>query len=178
MRYSLLKTGGEQGYWMAVVAEETSALCGAGAPSDGLDARVIGGGSGGSGAATIVSHLGRRALLIEKDRHPRFHIGESLRPMSMALLNQFGGLDRAEALAVRTLGADFPSAGHARYQVLSFARSPNPTWSPPIQVRRQALDYLLFENAMVTEVTTVELPHITDAEFGADEVEAAGSGRS
>ena len=54
------------------------------------DVIVIGGGPGGSTAATLLSQRGRRVLLIEKDRHPRFHIGESLLPFNLPLFDQLG----------------------------------------------------------------------------------------
>src|SRR5262245_23950096 len=44
------------------------------------DVVVVGGGPAGSSAATTLCRQGRRVLLVEKDRFPRFHIGESQLP--------------------------------------------------------------------------------------------------
>ena len=41
---------------------------------------VMGGGPAGSTAATLLTRLGRKVILLEKAHHPRFHIGESLLP--------------------------------------------------------------------------------------------------
>ena len=45
-----------------------------------VDVVIIGGGPGGSTAGALLAQKGWRVLLLEKDRHPRFHIGESLLP--------------------------------------------------------------------------------------------------
>ncbi|MDD2759786.1 MAG: FAD-dependent oxidoreductase, partial [Methylomonas sp.] len=44
------------------------------------DVVVAGGGPAGSTAATLLSQQGHRVLLLERDKHPRFHIGESMLP--------------------------------------------------------------------------------------------------
>ena len=46
------------------------------------DVIIIGGGPAGSTAATTLAQLGRRVLVLEKEKFPRFHIGESLLPYS------------------------------------------------------------------------------------------------
>jgi flavin-dependent dehydrogenase len=45
---------------------------------------VIGGGPGGSTIAALLAERGKRVVLVEKERHPRFHIGESLLPLNRA----------------------------------------------------------------------------------------------
>ena len=47
------------------------------------DVLVIGGGPGGATIAALLAERGRNVVLIEKSRHPRFHIGESLLPLNM-----------------------------------------------------------------------------------------------
>ena len=44
------------------------------------DVVVIGGGPAGSAAATLVAEAGRKTLLVEREKVPRFHVGESLMP--------------------------------------------------------------------------------------------------
>jgi len=46
------------------------------------DVAVIGGGPGGSTAATLLARRGYKVIALEKARHPRFHIGESLLPVA------------------------------------------------------------------------------------------------
>lgn len=54
------------------------------------DAIVIGGGPAGSTVASRLAQRGRHAVLVEQERFPRFHIGESLLPCSMPLFDQLG----------------------------------------------------------------------------------------
>ncbi|NJM10197.1 MAG: NAD(P)/FAD-dependent oxidoreductase [Bdellovibrionaceae bacterium] len=54
------------------------------------DVAIIGGGPGGSHAATVLAQAGKRVAIIEQEAYPRFHIGESLLPASMPLFKQTG----------------------------------------------------------------------------------------
>ena len=56
--------------------------------SNKTDVLVIGGGPGGSTAAIMLTELGHRVTLLEKAHHPRFHIGESLLPANLPLLER------------------------------------------------------------------------------------------
>src|SRR4051794_38829699 len=54
------------------------------------DVLIIGGGPAGTTAAAILAERGRDVVLLEKDRHPRFHIGESLLPGNLPLFERLG----------------------------------------------------------------------------------------
>src|SRR5580704_3252225 len=58
------------------------------------DAIVIGGGPAGSSAATILAQKGRRVVLLEKEKFPRYHIGESLLPYAFFTLERLGILGK------------------------------------------------------------------------------------
>src|ERR1017187_3939587 len=61
------------------------------------DAIVIGGGPAGSTAAAILAQKGRRVVLLEKEKFPRYHIGESLLPYGYFVLERLGVLDKMKA---------------------------------------------------------------------------------
>ena len=54
------------------------------------DVAIIGGGPAGSTAAALLARAGRRVLVLERDKFPRFHIGESLLPFSMQAFTRLG----------------------------------------------------------------------------------------
>jgi flavin-dependent dehydrogenase len=71
------------------------------------DVAVIGGGPAGSTAAALLARRGHKVIALEKEHHPRFHIGESLLPMNLPLFERLGVLDKVHALGVFKPGADF-----------------------------------------------------------------------
>jgi flavin-dependent dehydrogenase len=135
------------------------------------DVLVVGGGPGGSAIAIMLARMGHRVRLIEKDSHPRFHIGESLLPMSMPIFDALGVRESVEALGVIKRGADFPSGGGDGYHVFSFGRSLNPTWPYAVQIRRADLDRTLFEAARRAGVATLENTQAEEVRFLDEAVE-------
>ena len=114
------------------------------------DVLVIGGGPAGSTAAIALARSGWRVLQLEKARHPRFHIGESLLPMNLPILQRLGVLDRVAAIGIYKPGADFPltlADGTPKVQVFRFDRALNPQFGYAYQVKREEYDRLLFEAA-------------------------------
>src|SRR5947207_4375631 len=60
------------------------------------DVAIIGGGPAGSTAATLLARAGRRVLVCERERFPRYHIGESLLSATLAVLAHSGALPAVE----------------------------------------------------------------------------------
>jgi flavin-dependent dehydrogenase len=54
------------------------------------DVAIIGGGPAGSTAACLLAQAGRRVIVLERDKFPRFHIGESLLPYSLPAFERMG----------------------------------------------------------------------------------------
>ena len=111
------------------------------------DVLVAGGGPAGSTVAALLARRGLKVTLVERDRHPRFHIGESLLPMNMPIVQRLGLADELDAIGVKKLGADFPADNERGYNVFSFDRCLNPTWPFAYQVKREEFDLMLFEHA-------------------------------
>jgi flavin-dependent dehydrogenase len=129
---------------------------------------VVGGGPAGSTAAALLARQGVRVTLVEKSRHPRFHIGESLLPMNMPIFERLGVLDQVMAIGQRKHGADFPAANERGYNVFRFARTLNPGTGYAVQVRREALDQLLFAHAAACGAETHEDTEVLGIDFAED----------
>jgi len=111
------------------------------------DIAVIGGGPGGSTAAALLARRGYRVVALEKARHPRFHIGESLLPMNLPVFERLGVLDKVRAIGVYKRGADFESDTPAGYSTFAFDRALGSSPPHAYQVYRQDFDKMLFEHA-------------------------------
>ena len=63
------------------------------------DTLIIGAGPAGSTAAALLAEKGRRVLVLEKEKFPRYHIGESLMPFCWFTLERLGVLGEMERIA-------------------------------------------------------------------------------
>jgi flavin-dependent dehydrogenase len=144
------------------------------------DVLVVGGGPGGSTASTLLAQRGWRVTLLEKVRHPRFHIGESLLPANMPIFEEIGALAKLEALGRQKLGADFPR-DDGSYYTFRFDRALGDTPPFAYQVKREQMDQMLFEHAREHGVDARELVTVERVEFDAEGVTArldAGGAKS
>src|ERR671918_648792 len=79
--------------------------------TDTYDVAIIGGGPAGSTAASLLSRAGRRVIIFERERFPRFHIGESLLPFSMKAFTRLGLHEKfRQAGFIKKFGGEFLSA--------------------------------------------------------------------
>jgi flavin-dependent dehydrogenase len=113
-----------------------------------LDVAVVGGGPAGSVCAARLASQGRRVAVVERTHHPRFHLGESLLPASMPVLEALGLLDAARSRFLPKHGARFVDAHDGRLTVrYAFADAFHARSDHALQVPRDEFDELLFRNA-------------------------------
>ena len=126
------------------------------------DVLVIGGGPAGSTAAALLAQQGRQVTLVEKESHPRFHIGESLLPRNLDILERLGVLEQVRGIGVHKPGAEFVSDRTGRSCAFPFAQALDRNRTHAWQVRRSEFDRLLFTNAGRLGATTMERTRVTD----------------
>jgi len=131
-----------------------------------FDVAVIGGGPAGATTACRLARAGRRIILLERDRFPRFHIGESLLASVNDVLEEIGAADlvRAQGFPVKW-GATFSTGDLTVERFADFAvsrevRAPQ-TW----QVPRAEFDELLLRHAAACGADVREGHRVLDAAF-------------
>jgi flavin-dependent dehydrogenase len=78
--------------------------------SEMYDVAIIGGGPAGSTAATLLARAGRRVIVIEREKFPRFHIGESLLPFSLGAFDRLGVREKMDRIFMPKYGGEIASA--------------------------------------------------------------------
>ena len=129
------------------------------------DVLVIGGGPGGSTVSPLLSRLGHHVVLLEKAHHPRFHIGESLLPANLPLLERLGVAEAVRAIGQHKPGAEFVSPHHDHSQTFMFADAWDKSMPAAYQVKRAEFDEILIRNAAKEGVQVHEGCQAKSVEF-------------
>ncbi len=135
---------------------------------EACDIMVIGGGPAGATAAALLAAGGRRVVLADKDRHPRFHIGESLLPRNLAIFDRLGLREQVHALGVFKPGAEFVTDATGEQVTFSFASGLDRRYTHCYQVPRAAFDSVLLANARAKGAVVLEETRVVRAAFAAD----------
>ena len=144
-----------------------------------FDVVVVGGGPGGSSTATFLADGGLRVALFERERFPRFHVGESLMPATMLLLEELGARAAIEERGFQLkYGATFiDEDNNAATQTFYFLPGqPWPNYS--YQVPRAEFDTVLLEHATKRGVTVFQPATVEGTEFDAGGVTLTVSGEN
>ena len=140
------------------------------------DVLIIGGGPAGTTFGSLMKKRGFDVTLLEKDHHPRFHIGESLLPMNLPILESLGVLAEVNAIGVPKMGADFTVGNSgAEHVTFHFREALGESPDSAFEVRRSEFDHILFRNCQNTGVHTFEGMKVRQVEAigqGAHKVEA------
>src|SRR5580693_9172117 len=113
------------------------------------DVILIGAGPAGSTASALLSEYGHRVLVLEREKFPRYHIGESLLPFTYQPLERLGLIGRMRKSAfVKKYSVQFVSpSGRASQPFYFFDRYDRETVAQTWQVLRSEFDQMLLDNA-------------------------------
>ncbi len=116
-------------------------------PAARADVAVIGGGPGGSCAAAMLARGGLSVVLLERDRFPRDHVGESLLPASIPILERLGVLPAVEAAGFLPKHGATMVWGSDPEPWSWYFRETNRSYPSSYQVTRPEFDQILLEHA-------------------------------
>jgi flavin-dependent dehydrogenase len=109
-------------------------------------------------------------VLLEKTRHPRFHIGESLLPANLPIFERLGVAEDIRAIGMQKWGAEFVSPWHGRAETFEFSEA----WPRKVQpeslpfayhVRRSQFDEILIRRAATQGAQVIEGCRARDVQF-------------
>ena len=130
------------------------------------DVFVIGCGPAGSTIGTLLSERGRDVVVVDKERHPRFHIGESLLPLNMPILERLGVWDELVKIGIRKNAAEFESRAAGKTVEFQFCTAFDKRWPHAFQVRRSEFDHMLLRNCAAKGARVYEGARVTSVDFG------------
>src|SRR3954452_3107531 len=138
-------------------------------PESKYDVVVIGGGPAGSTVSTLVADSGRRVALFERERFPRFHIGESLIPETYWVLKRIGMLEKMQrSHFVKKYSVQFVNASGKLSAPFHFWDNKPHECSQTWQVIRSEFDTMMLDNAREQGVVVHQPARVLDVLFEGD----------
>ena len=135
------------------------------------DVAIVGGGPAGSTAAALLARAGRRVVVFERDRFPRFHIGESLLPFSMKAFTRLGLHEKfLRAGFMEKFGGEMCGACSEKGVKFYFKDGYGSQTDRSYQVTRAEFDKVLLDHARENGAEVREETGVDRIEFGAGEV--------
>jgi geranylgeranyl reductase family protein len=134
------------------------------------DVAIIGGGPAGSTAACVLAQHGRKVVVLEREKFPRFHIGESLLPYSMNAFERLGVQEKLKAISMEKIGGEVASSCGSRKVRFYFRTGFRLEQTKSYQVKRADFDKLLLDHAAEAGARVHEEAHVEKVEFASDSV--------
>ena len=136
------------------------------------DVAIIGGGPAGSTAAALLALAGRRVIVFEREKFPRFHIGESLLPFSMKAFTRLGLHEKfLRAGFMKKFGGEIVGACSESGTKFYFKDGYRSQTDHAYQVTRGDFDKVLLDHAVECGAEVHEETSVDQVEFSNDEVE-------
>src|ERR1041385_2183786 len=136
------------------------------------DVAIIGGGPAGSTAAVLLAQAGRRVIVFEREKFPRFHIGESLLPFSMKAFTRMGLHEKfLRAGFIKKYGGEIIGACSENGTKFYFKDGYRSQTDHAYQVTRGDFDKLLLDHARESGARVQEQTAVEDVEFSSDAIQ-------
>jgi flavin-dependent dehydrogenase len=134
-------------------------------PEGRYDVVIIGGGPAGSTAGSVLSRLGHRVLILEREQFPRNHVGESMLPFCYRLFDDLGVRDQMAATFVRKPGVRFVDCMGQASTTWCFSHVIQDETYLSFQVDRSKFDTILLDNARRLGSEVREEVRVTEVEL-------------
>jgi flavin-dependent dehydrogenase len=135
-----------------------------------FDAVIAGGGPAGSSTANFLRQRNRSVLVLEREKFPRFHIGESLLPFGNDVWKELGVFEKMDATYIHKPGARFIHEESGADFTYYFDTAIRPGRPYAFQVKRAEFDKMLLEHAESLGAVVRQETRVEDVEFGSDGV--------
>jgi flavin-dependent dehydrogenase len=148
--------------------------------SERFDVVVAGGGPAGSSTANFLRQRNRSVLVLERDKFPRFHIGESMLPFSNDVWRELGVFEKMDARFIHKPGAKFIHEESGAEFTYFFDKAIRPGNPYAYQVKRADFDKMLLDHAAELGAVVREQTRVEDVTFASDgvTVRATSDGKS
>lgn len=134
------------------------------------DVAIIGGGPAGSTAATLLARAGRSVLVLEREKFPRFHIGESLLPFSTQAFDRLGVREKLDRTFLPKFGGEIIAACGSKGVRFYFKDGFRSRRDRAYQVTRSEFDKLLLDHSRENGAEVREETTVTNIVFDGDRV--------